>query len=53
MTICENPALASFLTDLKQQLRKQQSGMSHEWPRVRPTKPLEGIPHDEEPDSKD
>jgi hypothetical protein len=57
MTICESSALASFLTDLepKQEgsrtIRKQQSGMSGL--ELGPTIPAEGIPHDEEPDSKD
>ncbi len=39
------------------QTRKKQNHQKaaewDEWPRMRPTSPVEGIPHDEEPDSND
>jgi hypothetical protein len=47
--------MASFLTNKTQTKKKQNHQKAaewDEWPRMRPTSPVEGIPHDEEPDSK-
>ncbi len=50
MTICEKFCNGK-LPD-KQNLNKKKVAERDEWPRMRPTSPVEGIPHDEEPDSK-
>ncbi len=42
-----------FGTQTRRKQNHQKAAEREEWPRMGPTIPAEGIPHDEEPDSKD
>jgi hypothetical protein len=45
--------LPDRILKLDEKQNYQKAAEWDEWPRIRPTIPVEGIPHDEEPDSKD
>ncbi len=57
MTICEKSYTGKLPNDLKviqeAEIKCQKRAEWDEWPRMKHTVPVEGIPHDEEPDSKD
>jgi hypothetical protein len=45
--------LPDRILKLDEKQNHQKAAEWDEWPRMRSTKPVESIPHDEEPDSKD